>query len=124
MHSLNRILISAVIALLLCLAEGALFATATSAAELPRSVSVRYSGLNLDRPGDVATLYQRIAVAADDACAPRLLTGSRQPLPSYQRCVSLAIAQAVARVDRPALSAYHQQQLGLAAQREPTIAQR
>jgi UrcA family protein len=124
MHSLTRILISGVIALAVCVGEGVLFATETSAAELPLSVSVRYTDLNLDRPADVAVLYHRIAIAADDACAPRVLTGSHQPVPSYQRCVTAAITQAVARVDRPALSAYHQHQLGLAAQLDPKIAQR
>jgi UrcA family protein len=124
MHSLTRILISGVIAILVCAGEGALFATATSAAELPRSANVRYADLNLDRPAYVATLYHRIARAAGDACAPRLLTGSHQPLPSYQRCLTDAITQAVARVDRPSLSAYHQRQLGLAAQLDPKIARR
>jgi UrcA family protein len=124
MHSLTRILISGVIALLVCFGEGALFATDTSAAELPRSVGVRYTDLNLDRPADVATLYHRIATAAEEACGPRLLTGSHQPVPSYERCFNAAVSQAVARVDRPALSAYHQQQLGLAARLDPKTAQR
>jgi UrcA family protein len=125
MHSLTRILIGAVVALLICGAEAALFASAASAAQLEQhSVTVRYQDLNLDRPVDVAKLYHRIALAADNLCGPRLLTGSRLPEAQYQRCFADAVAQAVARVDRPALNAYHQQQLALAPRRDATIARR
>jgi UrcA family protein len=113
MHHLNRILISAALALLVLGAEGALFAAGAAADEV-RSLSVRYTDLNLDRPADVARLYQRIRLAAEDVCGPRLLTGSHVPAAGYQRCFADAVAQAVARVDRPALSAYHQQRLGSA----------
>jgi UrcA family protein len=124
MHSLTRTLIGAVVALLICGAEAALFAADASAAELPHSISVRYADLNLERQADVATLYRRITGAAEDICGPRLLTGSHLPQPGYQRCSTDAVAHAVARVDSRALSAYHQQQLGLAPQRAATIAQR
>ena len=124
MHSLTRTLIGAVVALLICGAEAALFAADASAADLPHSRIVRYADLNLDRPADVATLYHRIAAAAQDICGPRLLTGSHLPEPGYQLCFEDAVAHAVARVDRPALSAYHQQRLELAPQRAARIAQR
>ena len=124
MHSITHTLISGVVALLVCAGEGALFAADTSGSELQHSVRVRYADLKLDRPADVATLYHRIAFAAESACGPRLLTGSHLPTRSYERCFTAAVAQAVARVDRPALSAYHQQQLGIAPQRDPTIVQR
>ena len=123
MHHLNRIVISAALALLVLGAEGALFAVAASADEV-RSLSVRYADLDLERPADVARLYQRIRRAAEDVCGPRLLTGSRVPVTGYQPCFADAVAQAVARVDRPALSAYHQQRLGTASQHDATIAQR
>jgi UrcA family protein len=123
MHHLTRTLIGAALALLICGAEAALFATAASAAEV-HSISVRYADLDLDRPADVARLYGRIRAAADNVCGPRVLTGSYVPQPHYQRCFADAVTQAVARVDRPALSAYHQQRLGLAPQRDATIAQR
>ena len=124
MKSITKTSIAGLIALLLCVAEGVMFAQSTSAAELQSSVAVRYADLNLDLPTDVAKLYHRIAVAADGACGLRELTGSRLVLPSYQRCFNKAVAEAVARVDRPALSAYHQQQLGIAPRRDATIAQR
>jgi UrcA family protein len=123
MHHLTRTLIAAALALLICGAEGALFAAGASAAEV-RSLSVRYADLDLERPADVARLYQRIRGAAENVCGPRLLTGLNVPSPDYRRCFAAAVAQAVARVDRPALSAYHQQRLGLAPQHDATIAQR
>jgi UrcA family protein len=124
MHSLTRTLIGAIVALLICGAEAALFAADASAADLPQSLSVHYADLNLDRPADVATLYHRIAAAAEYICRPRLLTGQHLPEPGYQVCFNDAVTQAVARVDRPALSAYHQQRLELGPQRAATIAQR
>jgi UrcA family protein len=123
MHHLTRTLIGAALALLICGAEAALFVTAASAAEV-HSISVRYADLDLDRPAGVARLYGRIRAAADNVCSPRVLTGSYVPQPDYQRCFADAVTQAVARVDRPALSAYHQQRLGLVPQRDATVAQR
>jgi UrcA family protein len=123
MHHLNRIVISAALALLVLGAEGALFAVGAAADEV-RSLSVHYADLDLERPADVARLYQRIRLAAEDVCGPRLLTGSHVPQSGYQRCFADAVAQAVARVDRAALSAYHQQRLGTASQHDATIAQR
>jgi hypothetical protein len=89
MKSITKTSIAGLLALLLCVAEGVMFAADTSAAELQQSVGVRYADLNLDL-----------------------------------RCFTDAVAQAVARVDRPALSAYHQQRLGTASRRDATIAQR
>jgi UrcA family protein len=71
------------------------------------SVSVRYADLDLSRPGDVKVLYHRIRVAADAACGERELTGSHQRASSWVQCVAQAVDEAVARVDRPALTAYH-----------------
>ena len=123
MHNLTRILISAVVALLICGAEGALLAAGASAAEV-QSLTVHYADVDLTRPAGVARLYQRISAAAEQVCAPRLLTGSHLPQPSYLRCFNDAVAQAVARVDRPALSVYHQQHVGPAQQRDASIARR
>jgi hypothetical protein len=100
---MKRILISALIAGLVCAGEAALFAAATSAAELTESVTVRFTDLNLDRPHDVA---QSICGEPDPVFAD-------WANPVRQHCVSDAIARAVAQVDRPALSAYHQRQVRL-----------
>jgi UrcA family protein len=112
MHSVKRILVSALIAGLVCAAEAALFAAATAAAELPQSVTVHYSDLNLERSADVAQLYHRIRNAAQSACGARDLELTTWLDPAWQHCVYVAVGQAVAKVDQPALSAYHQQRLG------------
>jgi UrcA family protein len=113
MYTIKRILISALIAGLVCAGEAALFAAATSAAEPTESVTVRYTDLNLDRSRDVVRLYQRIRIAAQDICGVRHFAFTGWLDSVWQSCVDTAVAQAVARVDRPALSAYHQRQLGL-----------
>jgi UrcA family protein len=112
MHSIKRILVSALVAGLVCAAEAALFAAATAAAELPQSVTVRFADLNLERSADVARLYHRISHAAQSACGARDLELTNWVDPAWQHCVYVAVAQAVAQVDQPALSAYHQQRLG------------
>jgi UrcA family protein len=71
------------------------------------SVAVRYADLDLSRPADVKVLYHRIRLAADATCGERELTGAHLPLPSWEQCVAQAVDAAVARVDRPALTAYH-----------------
>jgi UrcA family protein len=112
MYSINKIVISGLIALLVCIGEGALFAADTSAAELPQSITVRFADLNLDQPADAGKLYHRIRIAAESICSQRELDGTHRVSPAWERCVNDAVALAVARVDRPTLSAYHQRRLG------------
>jgi UrcA family protein len=112
MYTIKRILISALIAGLVCAGEAALFAADTSAAELTQSVTVHFADLNLDRPDDVAKLYHRIKIAAESSCGARDLVLTNWTDAEWERCVDVAVAQAVARVDRPALSAYHQRRSG------------
>ena len=112
MYTIKRILISALIAGLVCVGEAALFAAATSAAELPQSVTVRYTDLNLDRPADVGRLYSRIRGAAESVCGDDDVAHNLWVNPAWQRCVSDAIGRAVFQVDQPALSAYYQRQFG------------
>jgi len=75
----------------------------------PVSVVVKYADLDLNRPVDVKVLYHRIRLAADRACGEREITGSHLSLPSWEVCVANAVDQAVVRLDRPALTAYHLQ---------------
>jgi UrcA family protein len=79
--------------------------------EFQSASAVRFSDLNLDRPGDVAKLYQRIATAADKVCGPRSLTGSYSKASIYQSCYADAVAQAVGRVNQPRLTAYYRQRV-------------
>jgi UrcA family protein len=105
------------------LACGAAYADSPPAVGFPHSSLVRYSDLNLNRPQDVARLYARITFAADKLCGPRSLTGSYYKWADYQSCYSDAIAQAVARVDQPSLSAYSRQRSPQPVSREISIAQ-
>ncbi|HTX24482.1 MAG TPA: UrcA family protein [Steroidobacteraceae bacterium] len=92
-----------------------LLACAAAYADSPPSVAfqhaslVRFTDLSLDRPGDVAKLYERITAAADKVCGPRSLTGSYSKSGVYASCYADAVSQAVARVNHPALTAYYEQ---------------
>jgi len=92
---------------LLVLALGSGLALAGSDALLPPSRVVSYRDLNLTNAEDVAILYRRITRAAEEVCEPAARTGSKLPAPAYHDCVAHAVATAVAKVNRPELSAYH-----------------
>jgi|SRR5712675_2513914 len=67
---------------------------------------VRYHDLNLNQAEDVATLYARIRRAAAEVCTSSAAS-------SMQRdCYQEAISSAIARVNNPSLSAYHQRRGG------------
>jgi UrcA family protein len=84
----------------------ALSATTAAPAE---SITVRFADLDLNKTADAAILYHRIYSAAERVCGERELPGSYFQSPAWERCVTLAVNQAVAQVDRPALNAYHRQ---------------
>ncbi|HXY76395.1 MAG TPA: UrcA family protein [Steroidobacteraceae bacterium] len=92
---------------LLVLALGSGLAFAGSDALFPPSAVVSYRDLNLTNAEDVAILYGRITRAAEEVCQPAARTGSKLPRPGYHDCVAHAVAVAVAKVNRPELSAYH-----------------
>ena len=71
------------------------------------STTVHYADLNLNQPAGVAELYRRITVAANLLCGPRAYTGFYDLVPEFTRCSEKAIAAAVARADRPQLTAYY-----------------
>ena len=71
------------------------------------SIEVRYADLDLDKEAGVANLYVRLKNAAEQVCD----TGYRPPAlflsSSWRACVTAALDQAVANLDRPAVTAYH-----------------
>jgi UrcA family protein len=89
------------------IAGGALafgFAAASPAADSPevRSITVKYADLNLSSPEGAAALYGRIRAAAKSVCA----TSDDRALWSQSgvdACVHKAIADAVMKVNKPAL---------------------
>ena len=87
------------------------YAGSPPSGEIEHSTAVNFSSASFERPRDVAALYRRIAFAADQVCGPRALTGFHYTSPGYLSCYAHAVAQAIARVDQPQLTAYYQEQL-------------
>jgi UrcA family protein len=112
---MNTIITNAARALTICMAATlGLSAADASAGTLSndasvtgaaRSEVVRFPDLDLSRIEGVAKLYRRIAHAARDVCDP--LDTQWHPT-EYRTCVDTAIADAVATLNRPLLSQYHQ----------------
>ena len=105
----TKIVLGWVTVVVLSIASSALYADSTPD-EIRHSTAVHYADLNLNKTAGVAALYRRITAAANRVCGQRTLTGSNYPLPEYTRCYNEAIATAVARVDRPQLTAYYHTQ--------------
>jgi UrcA family protein len=97
------------------------FANSTPAG-YDHSSTVRFADLDLNRPHDVVKLYNRITLAADKLCGPSSLVGSYSKRADYQSCYEDTVAQAVARIHQPSLSAYFRLQ-GKAVSREIALAQ-
>ena len=70
-------------------------------------ITVHFGDLNVDRPAGAAVLYRRIRAAAQSVCGDRQPPGAHMTSPAWSSCVAQAIDEAVARVDRPAVTAYH-----------------
>lgn len=72
----------------------------------PKQLTVSYAGLDLGTQQGVARLYTRIWAAAHNVC--RNLE-TREPGPRFaqwRKCINTAIADAVADVNAPMLTAY------------------
>ncbi len=83
----------------------------TKTASAPRKelgAVVNFSDLDLSRPADALKMYDRLETAARTACrsyarrAPASLRIGRQ-----HRCAKIAVADAVARLQAPAMTAIH-----------------
>lgn len=82
------------------------------------SVVVHFADIDLARSEGAAVLYHRLKVAAETVCYPL----DDRSLPRhwvFKTCVRNTIGAAVARIDRPALTAYYKAQQG---ERNATIA--
>lgn len=88
------------------------------------SMTVKFADLDLTRSAGTAVLYQRLKGAAQTVCAPfDARSRDLQSQVHFKQCVQSAIGTAVARIDRPALTAYYRAQFE--AGNEPTrIAQK
>jgi len=107
MSRITTTLMTAAVLLVSTSWHGVAFSATT--AEPTESITVRYADLDLNMAADAAVLYHRIHFAAERACGEKESPGSHFASPAWERCVTLAVEQAVAQVDRPALNAYHRQ---------------
>jgi UrcA family protein len=89
-----------------------------SAIAVPRSdqapsVTVRYHDINLNDPGDIARLYERIHVAALDVCKSAQGPGHQdvESWIEWDLCVRNAMAKAVKAVHNEKLSAYRRERM-------------
>jgi len=88
------------------------FANGTARAEAPQTdgpptVTVSYAGLDLSTRAGAETLYRRIKGASEQVCSA-FEGRPLQRVALWRRCYEQAVANAVAEVHRPALTALHQ----------------
>lgn len=87
-------------------------ATVCSAADgVALQTTVKYSDLNVSSQQGAGTLFSRLRVAAEKVCRPL----NRDDLTSktlFHACMSHAIADAVAKIDQPALFAVYSAKTG------------
>ena len=111
---MNKTTSAAARAIAICIAAtlGYTAAAGTDAKYLPVTSTqlryvVRFSDLDVSKPEGATALYARIRHAARIVCAP----GESREMglaAMYRACMEESIANAVAKVDRPLLSQYHQ----------------
>lgn len=112
---MNTIIATAARALTICIAATLAFSAASASAGSPGSDEsvtgashkyvVRFPDLDLSRIEGVTNLYLRLRYAASVVCK----SFESEWFPAeHQACVDKAIANAVATVNRPLLSQYHQ----------------
>jgi UrcA family protein len=90
-------------------AAAALYAAIAPADSRLDRTTVQVADLNLDHPADVAVLYERINLAAEQVCHQRALNGSYVLSPTYNRCVSDTVEKVVASVNRAPLTSFSRQ---------------
>ena len=79
------------------------FSAVSAADPGDRSITVQYADLNIASPSGALVLYERIRAAARSTCSHFWFK-----TPAHEaRCVQNAIAEAVTKVNQPALSAIY-----------------
>src|SRR5262245_21233187 len=87
-----------------------LVAYSASAAPKEKAQTVSYADLDLSKPAGAQTLYKRIKAAARQVCGPSDQYTFVTPARAFRECYAKAIADAVAQVDRPSLTALHREE--------------
>ena len=107
-NSRNRLLARAGVSVAFALCT-CLFAQGASAAQAKvKSTTVSFADLDLSKAAGAQTLYNRIKVAARRVCGPAARYTYGVPNSAFIKCFETAVADAVAQVDRPSLTALHQ----------------
>jgi UrcA family protein len=101
---LTRAGASAALALCACLA-----AYGASAEPSTKSVAVSFADLDLSKAAGAQTLYKRIKAAARQVCGPRDLYTHVGSQKQFRKCYDTAVANAVAEIDRPSLTALYKE---------------
>jgi UrcA family protein len=87
-----------------------LVAYSASAESNVKSQTVSFADLDLSKPAGAQTLYKRIQKAARHVCGPTDKYTYITPRKAFRECYEAAVADAVAQVDRPSLTALHREQ--------------
>ncbi len=87
-----------------------LVAYSASAEPRVKSQTVSYADLDLSKAAGAQTLYKRIKAAARQVCGPADRYTYLTPNKAFSKCFEAAVADAVARVDRPSLTALHKKE--------------
>ena len=107
-NSRNRLLTRAGISVAFALCTCLVAHGASAAQTRVKTTAVSFADLDLSKAAGAQTLYKRIKVAARRVCGPadRYIYGA--PGNAFRKCFDAAVADAVAQVDRPSLTALHQ----------------
>jgi hypothetical protein len=89
-----------------------LVAYSASAEPKVKTLAVSYGDLDLSKPAGAQTLYKRIKAAARHVCGPVDQYTYITPASAFRECFQKAVADAVAQVDRPSLTALHREETG------------
>lgn len=80
--------------------------------EIQLSTTVRFADLNLDSPEAIETVYRRLSHAASVVCEP-LEGRALWRISKHRQCVSEAMSNAVAEMNRPLLTQLHHHRTGV-----------
>lgn len=74
--------------------------------EVPKSLTVQFADLDLNKDAGLARLFDRLKGAAERVCSVHSGGTTLRDQQQYAACVDFALSNAVARVDRPELTEY------------------
>ena len=83
---------------------------AYNASAQPNAQTVSFADLDLSKAAGAQTLYKRIKAAARNVCGPADNYTFVTPNKAFRKCYDKAIADAVAQIDRPSLTALHREE--------------